>query len=252
MKHVFAFVACLAVFAPASLAAQHDYPEIEVARGGQFFRGNCAGCHGQDGDLVDGVRLTDPQFLGARTEAQLIAVIMNGVPGTTMPPSNYSDLQARNIVAYLTDLSQSGRGAPVDGDPERGRALVETMGCLNCHAIGRAGSPVGPDLSTIGLVRRTDELAESLTDPGAVILPENRYVRVVAGGVTVTGRLLNHDRVTVHMIDSDERLRTFEKAGLDAFEILEESPMPSFADRLDAGQIDDVLSYLVSLKGSMP
>ena len=251
MKSAFRLIAFVSVIATAVPAfAQHDYPEVEVLRGGQFFRGNCAGCHGPDGNLVDGVSLADPLFIQNTSEEQLIGIVMNGIPGTAMPPSDYSELQAGNIVAYLTDMSEAGRIAPVNGNPARGRALVETHGCLNCHRVNRNGSRVGPDLSRIGLLRRTAELEEAIVDPNATVLPENRYVRVVTGdGETLTGRLMNHDRVSVQFIDSNERLRSLAKSGLREFGFVDDSPMPSFAQQLNSAELEDVLSYLVSLKG---
>lgn len=252
MKHVIVVVAAVVVTASVAdpVLAQHEYPAVEVEQGGQLFRGNCAGCHGQDGNLVDGVSLADPRFLQGVTDAQLAGIIMNGIPGTAMPASDYSELQAGHIVAYLRDLSEVGRGAPINGNPERGRALVGSRGCLNCHRINNAGSRVGPDLSAIGLVRRTDEIEESIVDPSATVLPENRYVRVeTAGGESLTGRILNHDRVSVQFIDSGERLRSLQKSDLRSFSFLEDSPMPSFGDRLEAQELEDILSYLVSLQG---
>jgi putative heme-binding domain-containing protein len=245
---VIAVISCVALVPPS--LAQHAYPEVEVARGGQFFRGNCAGCHGQDGDLVEGVGLADPIFLQGVSDQQLVGIIMDGIPGTAMPPSNYSPLQAGNIVAYLRDLSELGRGAPVNGNPERGAALVASNRCLTCHRIDGTGSRVGPDLSRIGLLRRTDEIEESIVDPNASVAPENRYIRVeTSGGEVLTGRLLNHDRVTVQFIDTGERLRSMMKSTLGEFAILEDSPMPAFGGRLESQELEDILSYLVSLKG---
>ena len=102
----------------------------------------------------------------------------------------------------------------------------------------------------IGLIRRTSDIEDSILNPNATVLPENRYIRIVTGnGATMTGRLLNHDRVTVQMIDSNERLQSHLKAGLVEFTFIEDSSMPSFADRLSGQELEDVLSYLVSLTG---
>ena len=237
------------VLGASPLWAQNEYPEVEIARGGQFFRGNCAGCHGQDGNLVEGVSLADPRFLQGESGEDLIEIIMNGIPDTSMLESNYSELQAGNIVAYLRSLSVEAR-PPVSGDPSRGQALVESSGCLNCHRVNGNGSRVGPDLGDIGLRRRTAELEESILEPNATVLPENRYVRVVTSdGTTLNGRLLNHDSVSVQFLDSKERLRSFAKSDLNQFVFVEESPMPSFRTRLSTDELEDLLSYLVSLKG---
>ena len=244
----FLAIACGLLGVSPLWAQQQEYPEVEIARGGQFFRANCAGCHGPDGNLVEGVSLADPRFLQGESDRELIEIIVNGIPGTAMPESNYSDLQAGNIVAYLRSLSLDSR--PVSGDPARGRPLFEVGGCRNCHRVNGNGSRVGPDLSDIGLVRRSAELEESILEPNATVLPENRFIRVVTpDGMTLTGRLLNHDSVTVQFLDSEEQLRSFMKSDLNQFAFVEESPMPSFRTRFNADELEDLLSYLVSLKG---
>ena len=244
----FVIAACDLLWGSPGLA-QQDYPEVEVVRGGQFFRGNCAGCHGQDGDLVEGVSLADPRFLRGESDEDLIGIIMDGISGTAMPESNYSELQAGNIVAYLRSLSADSR--TVSGDASRGRVLVETSGCLNCHRVNGNGSRLAPDLSEIGLLRRAGELEESILEPNATLLPSNRFVEVVTSdGTALTGRLLNHDSVTVQFLDSEEQMRSFMKSDLRRFAFVEESSMPSFRDRLNAEEIEDILTYLVSLKGT--
>ena len=53
----------------------------------------------------------------------------------------------------------------------------------------------------------------------------------------------------MQLIDSKERLLSFPKSSLKEYTFLEKSPMPSQQDRLGPGEIADVVSYLVSLKG---
>ena len=90
----------------------------------------------------------------------------------------------------------------------------------------------------------------SLIEPDAEILPQNRFYRVVTrGGQTVTGRLLNLDTFTVQLMDSNEQMRSFLKSNLKEFGFMDKSPMPSYQGKLSAGELADVLAYLVSLKG---
>jgi len=81
------------------------------------------------------------------------------------------------------------------------------------------------------------------------VLPSQRSVRVVTrDGVTTTGRLLNHDAFTVQMLDSKEQLRSFQKSSLREVTFIDNSPMPSYRDKLSAEELSDLVSYLVSLK----
>ena len=100
-------------------------------------------------------------------------------------------------------------------------------------------------------LRRAVELEKSLADPGAAVLPQNRFVRVVTkDGTTVTGRLMNQDTFTLQMIDSQDRLRSFPVADLRQHSVLTTSSMPSYKDRLNSQERADVIAYLVSLKGA--
>ena len=78
----------------------------------------------------------------------------------------------------------------------------------------------------------------------------NRFVQAVTrDGVTVTGRLLNQDSVSIQLLDSNERLVSLSRLDLREFGFVPLSPMPSYQDRLTAEEVDDVVGYLVTLKG---
>lgn len=241
---------CLACVGPA--AAQHSDTPADVASGGRLYQTTCAGCHGPDGDGVPGVDIGDGRFRSATADDGLIRIIINGIPDTAMPPGNFSDAEARTIVAYLRSLAAGARlRVEARGDPARGRVIVERTGrCLTCHAIGRRGSQVGPDLTGIGAERRPAELETALLDPDAEVLDANRAVRVVTvEGTIIEGRLLNQDTFTLQILDSNERLRSLAKAGLRAYALRDDSPMPSYRDRLSPQEVADVVSYLASLGG---
>src|SRR5438128_11712727 len=87
------------------------------------------------------------------------------------------------------------------GDASRGKALVESGGCFDCHRIGDRGSRLGPNLSEIGSRRTPVRLQQALVAPDEEVLPENRFVRVVTkDGGTITGKLLNQDAISVQLI----------------------------------------------------
>lgn len=233
----------------ATAHAQQHETAADVEDGGRVFRSSCANCHGQDGDQVAGVDLGRGQFKRAQTDQDLIGIIQKGIPNTGMPATNFSSEQAARVVAYLRSVAASRRGGAVTGDAARGKAVFDGKGaCATCHRIGLAGSRVGPDLSAIGLQRRAVELEQSLVDPDADVQVSNRTYRVVAkDGTVTTGRLLNIDSFTVQMLDAKEQLRSFMKSDLRDFGFVA-SPMPSFKARLNAQELADVVSYLVTLK----
>jgi cytochrome c oxidase cbb3-type subunit III len=235
----------------APLVAQHEPTPADIVQGERLFLANCATCHGPEGDAVFGVDLAHGEFRQASTDADLIRIIRNGIVGTDMPPSNFSDEQAGIIVAYLRSLASTSV-ATVPGDPDLGKAVFEGKGaCLTCHRVHTNGSKTGPDLSDIGQFRRAEELERSLLDPGAEIQPQNRSFRVVTrDGAIVTGRLLNRDSYTVQMIDSQQKLRSFLIASLRESGFVEQTPMPSYRGKLTPDELTDVVKYLVTLRPS--
>ena len=244
-----AVVGLSCALASAPSAAQHE-TALDVEDGSRAFRTSCQSCHGPDGDLIPGVDLGRGQFKRAVTDDDLVRVIRGGVPGTAMPPVSMSVEQASRIVAYLRSTAASRRSASAAGDPVRGRALFEGKGrCGICHRVDGVGGGPGPDLTRIGQLRRSSELEQSLVDPDAEVLPNNRSVRVVTReGAAITGLLLNHDTFTLQMLDSTGTLRAFAKAELKSQSFVP-SPMPSAAGTLSPAEVTDVVSYLVSLKG---
>jgi putative heme-binding domain-containing protein len=244
------FAFCILNFAfPAVVSAQHE-TAFDVEEGGRAYRNSCANCHGPDGNEIPGIDLGRGQFRRPMTDADLVRIIRTGIPNTPMPATNMTEEQAARIVAYLRSTAASKRTASVSGDAVRGKSLYEGKGnCASCHRVNGVGSRLGPDLSRIGQLRRAAELETSLVDPGAEVLPTNRFYRVVTkNGTTVTGRLLNHDTFTVQMMDSKEELRTFRKDDLKE-QAFAPTPMPSYENQLAPQELADVVTYLVTLKG---
>ena len=135
------------------------------------------------------------------------------------------------------------------GDAARGKALVISSGCLSCHRIRDTGARVGPNLSDIGARRSPERLQRSIVTPDEEVLPENRFVNVVLkDGTNVRGRLLNHDALSVQLIDPKEELRSFRTPEISGYTILTKGLMPSFESKLSAEQLADIVEYLSSLK----
>jgi putative heme-binding domain-containing protein len=249
---------CATLLAAIGMAAQevHGVSPADLERGMQLYLNNCAGCHGPDGDLVSGVSLGSGKFRRAQGDNDLRGIVQKGIPGTPMPPGNYTADQAGVIVAYLRSMATPGapRRTGPPGDAARGRTIVEGKGqCLQCHRIGRVGTVTGPDLTGIGGMRRAVDLEQSLIDPDAEIRPDNLTVQAVGkDGTKVTGRLMNMDTYSLQILDgSSAKLRTLKKDELREYEVMKKSPMPGYRDKLNAQEISDIVTYLVSLKETM-
>jgi cytochrome c oxidase cbb3-type subunit III len=243
---------CLFLLASGVLRAQHEYAATDVENGGRQYTNNCVYCHGPEGDQIPGINLLQGKFRRTLSDDDIARIIREGIPGTGMPAQNMNEGNARTIVAYLRSAAAVPASTVAGGDAARGKAIFEGKGgCTACHHAAGTGSRTGPDLSDIGALHRAVELEQSLIDPGAVVLPQNRFVKVVTkDGTTVTGRLMNQDTFTLQMIDSQDRLRSFPIADLRQHSVLTTSSMPSYKDRLNSQERADVVAYLVSLKGA--
>jgi putative heme-binding domain-containing protein len=237
--------------AAGALFAQHSFTPIDVEDGGRLFRANCTVCHGAQGDGVPGIDLMHGKFRHAKDDDDIAAIIRAGIPGTAMPPNNFTDFTALTIVAYLRSMAAATATTTSGGDPVRGKAIYAGKGnCASCHRIRGVGGRNGPDLSDIGNLRLAGELEQSVMDPDAEVSAQNRHFRAVTkDGATITGRLLNEDKYTVQILDSKDRLISIKRANLRESAILEKALMPSYKDKLSHQELSDLVSYLGSLKG---
>lgn len=229
-------------------AGQHVYTNADVENGARLYSASCATCHGPRGDAVRGVALFGGSFRRATTDDEVARIILGGIPGTSMPPNNYSETEAGMIVAYLRGAAARGGVTATTGDVTRGLAVFTGKGkCTTCH---NDTSRMAPSLADVGALRRPLEIEQSLVDPSADINYDYRFVRVVTkSGEAVTGRLLNQSGFSVQILDSKEQLRSFDKSDLKEFTIKTTSEMPSYRGVLDAQEIADVVTYLVTLRG---
>jgi len=236
----------------ACLWGQHPVDPHDVEAGEQRYHTICVSCHGADGDQVPGIDLGHGKFVHATTDQQLVDIVIHGIPGSGMPANTMPESHAAAIVAYLHSMAESAARNTGHGDAARGRAVFEGKGgCRGCHRVKGEGSRLGPDLSEVGRLSPSVDLEHSILDPDARVLPPHRFVRVVTSdGVTITGRLLNHDTFSVEVMDAQENLRSFDKSQLREFTFLEHSPMPSFRGKLSDQEVADLVSYLTTLKGA--
>jgi putative heme-binding domain-containing protein len=249
-----------ALGAMATLAAQeHSYTPADIENGSRLYQSSCAGCHGPGGDMVPGIDLLRNQFRRATSDVEIIRIIQAGIPGTTMPPSSFTETQAGAIVAFLRAAApgsgRGGTGASVPrGDIATGRAIFAGKGeCATCHRVNGTGPRVAPELTDIGTIRQPQELQEKILDPSRNVRPANRTVDVVLkDGTTITGHLLNQDTFTIQVLDSRERLVSLPRANVREFTVRRDSPMPAYRDKLTSEDVAALVAYLVSLKGLRP
>jgi putative heme-binding domain-containing protein len=241
------------MIAPAALAQAPAGPPVgppgPPPDGEQLYFANCTECHGPEGDAVPDVDLGHGRFRRATTDPELVGIVLRGIPNTGMPPNNFSEAQAAAIVRFLR--AKASRAAMSAGNAANGRAIFMGKGnCVSCHRVDGVGARMGPDLSEVGRLRHSTDIERAIVDPDFMIVPSNRFVRLVTrDGATINGRLLNQDTFIVQLLDAKEQLRSIARADLREFTFIDKSPMPSYRDKLTAQELTDLVGYLVSLQG---
>src|SRR4051812_10473814 len=112
----------------ANAQAPNVGPPGPPPNGEELYRANCVDCHGVEGDVVPGVDLGHGRFRRGTTDPELIGIVLRGIPGTGMPPNNFTEAQAAAIVQFLR--AKASRAAASAGNAANGRAIFVGKG--NC------------------------------------------------------------------------------------------------------------------------
>ena len=108
----------------SSAAAQTQIQVGASPAGRAAFEGRCSGCHGADGN---GGELGPPiiRRLTTKDDAQLAALIREGLPARGMPPNPMANPQMTELVGFLRTLRRTGGVRPVRAkvDVGGGKAL---------------------------------------------------------------------------------------------------------------------------------
>jgi cytochrome c oxidase cbb3-type subunit 3 len=228
-----------------SLFAQHD-------SGKALFRSNCAFCHGADATGGRGPSLISAKIAQNTSDAAIKDIVRNGIPGTTMP--GFDDIEGddmNKLVGYIRGLAGPNvKAVALPGDAAHGEQLYTRNGCASCHRVGERGSSFGPDLSRIGGARSFEYIRQSIVEPSADIPPDYEGVTVVTkDGKRVSGTRVNEDTFSVQLRLQDEKFALFDKRELKEVVYEKKSMMPAY-QKLAAGDLQDLLAYLNTLRGS--
>jgi putative heme-binding domain-containing protein len=236
-----------------------------IKEGASLFRANCSPCHGLSAHGGGrGPDLTSGRWTHGSRDSAIFRTITQGVPGTEMPANGFEDSEIWAIIAYLRSLAPPKRPI-VSGDPANGKKIfAQNAGCSNCHMVKGNGGLLGPDLSRVGASRSVSYLIDSIRQPdkelsSGMLDPNNHYglplvydtvTVVTVGGERIIGVARNEDTFSVQLLATDQSLQFFLKK--DVKEVIHEgkSLMPPYPeDTLSASQLQDLIAYLVTLRG---
>jgi putative heme-binding domain-containing protein len=222
-----------------------------ASQGRALFQIHCSYCHGANGEGGRGADLTSGQYRRGGSDAELYATVRNGI-GSEMPAVRASDDEVWKMVAFVKIIGSSGLAEKATGDPSAGkRVYAGKGGCAACHSIAREGGTLGPDLDGVGRRRSLNYLRESLVDPDADVALSYRAIQVVMkSGHTIAGIRLNEDDISIQLRDLEDRLRSFLKDEIQEIRRNRPSLMPSYTTVLSEKELEDVVAYLSSLRGT--
>jgi cytochrome c oxidase cbb3-type subunit 3 len=222
----------------------------DIALGKKLFAGRCAGCHGPGGDGGKGANLAVSILPRASDDRSLYRIIRYGLPETEMPGSNMTPTEIWQVAAFVRTLGRL-QVEISSGDPRKGGELLRgKAGCLQCHALGVEGGRLGPQLADIGQRRGPAYLREKILDPSKAVPEQFRLVELkTKTGQAVSGIRLNEDTFSIQVRDLNDNLHSFWKEDLSEMKQDRRTLMPSYRGRLNDRELNDVITYLVGLKG---
>lgn len=229
--------------------------------GKALFQVHCARCHGMLGGGGEGPSLKRAKLRHAPDDETLKTIISQGLTGTGMPGNwTFTDHELSYVASYVRSLGQLPP-EPLPGDPASGGRLYDLKGqCHNCHILNGRGRGVGPELSDVGLRRNAEYLRNALISPD-MDQPKtsttyrgniNSFltVRLVSASGEFEGIRINEDEFSVQMRDLGGKSYSFDKQSLTSYQkAFGHSLMPSYETTFTSTEVDDLVSYLMNLKG---
>jgi cytochrome c oxidase cbb3-type subunit III len=232
-------------------AAPASADNSAVARGRQLFATYCAGCHGLD---ASGTQRAPSLASGSRLDKlapeQIRQIISGGVSDKGMPAFHaFGDDKLRALLAYLDSLRGRSKSENLPGDPERGRALFfGSAQCSFCHAVAGKGGFIGPELTAYAQNNSAERAKAAITDISARDFPLPAATVTTPDGKTYRGIIRNEDNFSLQLQSLDGEFYFFSKSRVKQIAREPGSLMPSnYGQTLTAAEIDDLVSYLVSV-----
>ncbi|RXH54565.1 c-type cytochrome [Granulicella sibirica] len=242
------------------LTSLPGFGQAAADRGAEVFGRSCAGCHGADGKGSDrGPSIATMPTTIARSDADLIGIVHDGISGKGMPPFSFlGDDSITAVVKHLRALQGVKVGAvdaPITGDAEAGRAVFfGKAGCSTCHMVKGEGGFIASDMTAYGQSRGVEAIKKAIVSPDAEVPREARVVEVKTGrGEKLVGVLRSEDNINLAVQTEDGRYHFLRRDGLADVTYMGRSLMPlDYGTRLSATELDDLAAFLIVTSKSAP
>ena len=130
------------------------------------------------------------------------------------------------------------------GDPARGRQVFDRV-CASCHAIGGAGSDLGPDLATVRHRPPLALLGDILLPSQSIAQRYETYIVERMSGGAEAGVLGGETSAAITLRQGEGRQVTIPRSEIRSMRVLPQSSMPSDLDKLiTPEEMADLLAFI--------
>jgi len=220
-----------------------------TSSGSAIFSASCGACHGSDGrggEQAPNIATRNDVVL--LSDAELVHIVENGIPGTGMPAFSYlGNDRVRSVVQYLRTLQGIGGTKTIRGDPGMGESLFYgKAACAKCHMVDGQGGFLGSDLTGYGHGRTADAIRDAIVEPDSNPDPASRQATVITNkGAKLTGLIRARNNFFVVLQTEDGAFHSFGRGEIARLNISKHSLMPqSYGTDLDSKELNDLIAYL--------
>lgn len=225
-----------------------------LAKGRQILASNCAACHGLDGKGSERApNIADSPNMQRLSDAQLSAIISDGIAGTAMPAfHSLHALQVRELIAYLRSLEGVGERVELPGNSERGKvSFFGKAGCFQCHMIAGQGGFIASDLTDFARAHSAEQVRSAILEPSVGKKPPVALATAtLRDGRKYVGRVRNEDNFSLQLQILDGTFRLIAKSDLENLAYDPQPMMPNFASTFTQSELNDLVSFLLSAAGN--
>jgi cytochrome c oxidase cbb3-type subunit III len=225
-----------------------------AGQGKKIFTSSCAQCHGLDGKGSERApNIADRPNVQRLSDAQISHIVENGVPGTGMPAfHSFQPPQIRAVVGYLRTLQGKNKAVSLPGNPATGKTIFSgKAGCSECHMVAGEGGFIASDLSEYARSHTVEQIRAAIVDPASGGRPVRLVTVALRSGEKLVGRVRDEDNFSVQLQTLDGTFHFLSKSDIDKMDSDSQPLMPSnYGSKLDAHELNDVISYLMNVAGS--
>jgi PQQ-dependent dehydrogenase (methanol/ethanol family) len=237
-------------FRASVLVGQNPTAFSNRVDGQALFSQNCAGCHGADAEGTEKApALAGNRDVMNRSVRRLHELINIGILGTGMRAFNLSDKDLDTLAEFLHSLPWLAAETNLPGNPTAGEKFFFGGGkCNSCHMVSGKGSPIGPDLSSLGNEMTVAEIESALKNPGAHITSGYEMVAVtLRDGTMVRGFARSRSNFDIRVEDLQGNFHLIEEDQIAAISEDKTSAMP--AVQATPLELQDLIAFLGHLAG---